>query len=388
MRVLFGFLSTLALLLLAGCDAGGSASSPTHYLVAGTGHEGFSGDGGPATKGRLHTPCGVDMDSKGNLYFADSWNQRIRMVRPDGTLVTLAGTGVVEGTRDGLPKGTFTTESGPALTVALDQPNGIALDAQGNLFIADGGNARIRKLTPQGEMRTVVGDGESRFSGDGGPTLAASLGYPFDVAFDRDGNLYIADSINHRIRKVDAKGIITTFAGNGKGTFAGDGGPATAASLHLPNSIEFDDEGNLFIADEANHRIRKVDTKGIITTVAGNGAPGFSGDSGPALRASLNFPSGLEVDRRGSLFINDRVNHRVRLVRPDGTITTLAGNGKGQLWRLLHGYGDGRPAADVSLSHPRHSVLGPDGSLYFADGGNDCIRKIVGVAAPETGPLP
>ncbi|MBW3625143.1 MAG: SMP-30/gluconolactonase/LRE family protein [Armatimonadetes bacterium] len=357
-------------------------SSPTIQVVAGTGSEGFSGDHGPAPAAQLYSPCGVDVDPQGNLYFADSWNQRIRKVDPQGQITTLAGTGVIQGETNGAPAGTFTGESGPALNTGLNQPNGIALDRAGNLYIADGGNHRVRKLTPDGRLTTVAGNGGTGASKDGIPAVRASLGYPFDVALDRDENLYIADSWNHRIWKVDPKGILTAVAGNGKQGFSGDGGPATAASLSLPNSVVFDAKGDLYIADEENHRVRKVDRKGIITTVAGNGTPGFSGDGGPALLAQLHGPSGVEVDGAGHLFIADRANHRVRQVAPDGTITTLAGNGKGRVWRMLFGYGEGGPAEKASLAYPRHLKVGPDGTLYLADGGNDRVCKIEGVAGP------
>jgi hypothetical protein len=224
-------------------------------------------------------------------------------------------------------------------------------------------------------------------SPDGGPAVKTDLAHPFDVALDRQGSLYIADSWDQRVRKVDPKGVITTYAGDGRARYAGDGGPAPRASFLRENSIEFDDQGNMFVADEDNHRVRKIDRRGVITTVAGTGVPGYSGDGGPATRAQLNQPSGIEVDSRGNLFISDRSNHRIRWVRPDGTITTLAGNGigghQGQIWRVLHGYGDDGPPLNASLSHPRHLALDGKGDLYIVDGGNDRVRIIPGVAAPD-----
>ena len=197
---------------------------------------------------------------------------------------------------------------------SLKFPNALAFDASGNLYIADGGNQRIRKVNTSGIISTVVGTGGSGFSGDGGLAIAASLNDPNALAFDASGNLYIADFDNQRIRKVSTSGIISTVAGTGISGFSGDGGAATAASLNSPNAVAFDASGNFYIADGGNERIRKVNTSGIISTVAGTGVSGFSGDGGAATAASLNLPSAVAVDVSGNLYIADFDNQRIRKV--------------------------------------------------------------------------
>jgi sugar lactone lactonase YvrE len=222
-----------------------------------------------------------------------------------GIITTVAGNGIPGYSGDG----------GPATSASLSGPSGVVVDATGNLLIADSSNYRIRRVDAStGIITTVAGNGIRGFSGDGGPATSASLS-PIGVAVDATGNLFIADTGNHRIRRVDeSTGIITTVAGNGIRGFSGDGGPATSASLNYPTGVAVDGSGNLFIADAANNRIRWVDAStGIITTVAGNGMPDYSGDGGPATSASLNGPSGVVVDAAGNLFIADNDNKRIRL---------------------------------------------------------------------------
>lgn len=219
-------------------------------------------------------------------------------------------------------------------------------------------------------MNTVAGDGRARFAGDHGPAVNASMVTTRAVAFDKNGDLYIADRDNNRVRKVTTGGTITTVAGNGKAGYSGDMGQAINASLNVPSGLAVDSMGNLFIADQENHRIRKVSTNGTISTVAGTGIPGFSGDSGPATKAMLNVPVGLVVDSSGNLYIADQKNHRIREVTPNGIISTIAGQG-----RAIFG-GDGGPAANASLSDPQAVAMDQAGSLYIADSGNNRIRKI------------
>jgi sugar lactone lactonase YvrE len=225
----------------------------------------------------------------------------------------------------------FGGDGGPATAAELFSPETVAVDAAGNLFIGESGNHRIRKVTPDGLITTVAGNGTSGFSGDGGAATAAQLAFPRGVAVDTAGHLYIGEGESgNRIRKVSPNGIITTVAGNGTAGFSGDGGPATSAQISNPRSVAVDAAGNLFIVDTHNHRIRRVSSNGIITTVAGNGTGGFSGDGGPATAAQLNFPQDVIVDMTGNLFIAD-LNDRIRKVSPDGVITTLAvnpGNGR------------------------------------------------------------
>ena len=282
--------------------------------VAGGAASGFFGDGGPATGATLSAPSGLAVDAAGNLYIADTQNQRIRKVSAgSGIISTVAGSGAV-----GLNTGSFSGDGGPATAATLNVPLGVALDAAGNLYIADQSNHRIRKVDAgSGIISTVAGGGNkpSGFSGDGGAATAATLYYPDGVALDTAGNLYIADTSNNRIRKVAAgSGIISTVAGNGSDKFFGDGGPATAAAI-APFGVALDAAGNLYIVDGINNRIFEVTAgSGIISTVAGNGAYGFSGDGGAATAASLNQPFGVALDVDGNLFIADAGSNRIRAV--------------------------------------------------------------------------
>src|SRR5262245_42591634 len=333
--------------------------------VAGTGVTGFSGDGGPASAAQLVYPAGVAVDLAGSLVIADTGNHRIRIVTPDGVIHTLAGSGD-EG---------FSGDGGPAAAAQLGSPVGVAADGAGNLFIADPYSSRIRKVNPDGIITTVAGNGTFGFSGDGGPAAAAPLGSPVGVAVDGAGNLFIADFNNNRIRKVTAAGVITTVAGTGRafpfsGGFSGDGGPATAAQLNLPQGIAVDG-GNLLIADSFNQRVRKVNLGGVITTVAGDGAfTGLSGDFGPATAAELRSPAGVAVDSDGNLFLADTFNNRIRKVNPAGVITTVAGHGEFSF------SGDGGPATAAQLNQPHDVVVDAEGNLFIADTQNNRIRRV------------
>jgi sugar lactone lactonase YvrE len=326
----------------------------TITTVAGNGQFGYSGDGGPAISASFSYPTGVALDAAGNLYIADAWSLRIRRVTPAGTITTVAGGG-------------SGGDGGPATAAYLGEPMGVALDAAGNLYIAEAFNNRIRKVAPGGTISTVAGNGQQGYSGDGGPAISASFSYPTGVALDAAGNLYIADTMNRRIRKVTLGGTITTLGGNGLFKYAGDGGPAAAASLAAPMGVALDAAGNLYFADNYNRRIRKVTAGGTITTAAGNGQEGYSGDGGPATAASLNKPSGVAVDAAGNLYVADFDNDRIRKVTPGGTITTVAGGGSG---------GDGGPATAASLYRPGGVALDAAGNLYIAETNHDLIRKV------------
>ncbi len=323
---------------------------------------GFSGDGGPATAALLSFPGDIVLDGSRNLYIADSGNSRIRKVT--------AATGIIATVvGSGSRFGDFSGDGGPATAAALNRPEALALDGSGNLYIADTGNQRIRKVSA-GIITTIAGTTAEGFSGDGGPATAASLEDPYDVALDSSGNFYIADESNNRIRKVSAAtGIITTIAGSGIGLFPGDGGPATAATLFSPAAVTADGAGNLYIAED---RIRKVDSAtGIITTVAGTGTPGFSGDGGPATLASFEFPADITLDGAGNLYVADSNNERIRkVIAATGIITTVAGSG-------TRGFsGDGGPATAASFSFPLSVAVDGSGNLYIADSGNHRIRKV------------
>ena len=243
-------------------------------------------------------------------------------------------------------------------------------------------------LAAAGDISTVAGTVTQGFGGDGGPATGAGLNSPTGVAVDSSGNLFIADFDNHRIRKVDATtGIITTVAGIGAQGFSGDGGPATSAKLNAPVDVAVDSSGNLFIADANNYRIRKVDTSGNISTVAGNGTRGFSGDGGPATSAQLKFPDGVVVDSAGNLFIVDTFNNRIRKVDTSGDISTLAGSGA--VGWVLQGFsGDGGPATSAKLKFPFSVAFDSSGNLFIGDPGNHRIRKVKAVAAGAPTPTP
>jgi trimeric autotransporter adhesin len=323
--------------------------------VAGNGAAGFGGDNGPATSANLNEPAAVAVDSAGNLYIADSGDNRIRKVS-NGVITTVAGNGAAG----------FGGDNGPATSAELDGPQSVAVDAAGNLYTVDYHDSRVRKVS-NGVITTVAGDGAVGFGGDNGPATSAELSGPITVAVDSAGNLYVGDSGNHRIRKV-SNGVITTIAGNGEFWFSGDSGPATSAQLAFPEGAAVDSAGNLYIADSGNNRIRKV-SNGVITTVAGNGIIGFSGDNGPATSAQLADPQGVAVDSTGNLYVADFANNCIRKVS-GGMITTVAGNGTAGF------SGDNSPAVGAQLYGPADVTVDSAGNLYIADLGNNRVRKV------------
>ncbi len=364
-RFFNGKTSCLALLLLPLlCPAQGVIST-----VAGNGTAASAGDGGPATSASFH-PNGIALDSAGNIYISDLSTNVIRKVNTAGIISTVAGNG----------KTTFSGDGGPATSAALQlssNHDGIAVDNAGNLYIADFGGNRVRKVDTSGIIRTVAGNGTLGFSGDGGPATSAALWHPSGVAVDSAGNIYFSDSTNARIRKVDTNGAISTVAGNGSFGSSGDGGPATSASLFQPDSVALDNAGNIYVADQNSNSIRKIYTAGIITTIAGNGNFGFSGDGGPATSAMFAGPYSATVDNAGNLYIADYGNHRLRKVDPSGTITTIAGAGGSG-----NGIGDGGPPSSASMV-PADMVVDAAGNIFIADFGNNRIRKItVGARVP------
>ncbi len=316
----------------------------------------------------IQIPVGLAIDSSGYVYFSSPGLNSVFKADPSGALVRIAGTGVAGYSGDGFP----------SFSAQLSSPSTVSLDGAGSLYIADSGNCRVRKIDAAGTITTVAGNGSCGFSGDGGAATSSKLFYPFGVAVDSNNNLYVADSNNERIRKVNADGTITTIAGNGTIGYSGDVGAATGAQFNYPSGVAVDAAGNLYIADSNNERIRKVSAAGTITTVAGNGTVGYSGDGGSAIGAGLSSPNCVAVDAGGNLYISDTNDHRIRRVSAAGTITTMAGNGRG-------GYsGDGGTATSAQLFTPYGVALDSSGNLYVADEGNDRIRRISAAGAITT----
>ena len=332
-------------------------STGTLNLIAGNSRAGFSGDGGPAVNAQLNNPQGLAIDPAGNVYIADSLNHRVREVT-NGTIQTVAGTGVPG----------FQPALSPATQTPLHGPSGVALDSSGNLYIADTGNHIIRELTTDGLLHTVAGNSYPGNAGDGRGAIFANLFAPQDVAVGGDGTIYIADTGNARIQYVTG-GIINTLAGSSAVGFAGDGGIATSAAFTQPNAIFVDSSRQVYIADFGNDRIRKIDTKGTINTIVGNGTFGFAGDGGAATAAELNLPSGVALDSSGNIYIADQWNLRIRKVA-SANISTIAGNG------IISYSGDGGASTRAQLNNPQGTAVDVAGNVYVADTRNAAIRKI------------
>ncbi len=326
--------------------------------IAGTGAAGFGGDGGAATSAVMDYPTGLAIDGSGNFYIADALNQRIRKIAGT-TISTIAGNGV----------SSYSGNGGPARNAQMNSPQGVAVDTAGNLYIADTGNNVVRKVGKDGNIVTFAGNGAAGNGGDGGSATSAQLKTPQGIAVDSAGNVYIADSGNARVRKVDSGGNISTVAGNGTAGYGGDGGAAGTAQFNTPTAVAVDAAGNVYIADFNNNRIRKVSSGGTITTIAGNGYAGYRGDGGPATSAQLNGPQGVAVDSAGNIYIADTGNNVIRLVNTTGLISTIAGNG-------LAGYsGDGGTATQAQIGNPSSVSVDTPGNLYMADGSTR-VRKI------------
>jgi len=393
--------------------------------IAGDATQGFAGDGGPATSAKLSSPQSVSFDANGNLYISDYFNGRVRKVDKAGNITTVAGGGSGGPVKDGgpatdqslAPTGVtfdrggnmyiadgynllkvdtngiirnvagngFAFEAGDgglAINAKIGFPSKIAFDGSGNFYFADNMHNRIRKVDASGRILAVAGNGDGAegfgggYSGDGGKATNAKLYAPSSVAVDRGGNLYIADSLNLRIRKVDKAGTITTFAGNGSFAYSGDGGAATSASFVGPGALAFDSEGNLFVSDEVSTDnfsvsvIRKIDTRGVITTVAGTGPIGFSKDGGAAIASALGSTSGIAFDSVGNLYFAESLNGRVRKIDKGGILTTIAGNG-------TQGYaGDGGQATSAQLYIPVDVAFDSKGNLYIAESFASRVRRV------------
>lgn len=330
------------------------------FTIAGNGSGGFNGDENPALQAKLSSPYDVAVRKDGSYYIMDHGNSRVRLVDPLGVIHTVAGAG-----KDG-----FNGDNIPATEAQLNRPYGLCLDADENLYIADTYNNRIRKVDSNGIITTIAGTGDGGFGGDGGPALKAQFNTPFGIFIDQTGTLYIADTGNHRVRMVTREGIITTLAGNGEVGFTGDGSPAIACRLNNPLSVYTDAAKNVFIADAGSHVIRKIGASGLISTVAGNGQPGHSGDGGPATQARLHKPSGITKDKEGNLLITDAENHVIRLVNQFGTISSYAGSGE-------EGYSeDGVSPGQAKFKRPSRVFVTANDDAYVADMHNHRVRLI------------
>ena len=335
--------------------------------IVGSGFYGYAGDGGQAINAEMEAPESIAVDSAGNIYIPDSDVGVVRkVIASTGVIATIAGTGTQGYSGDG----------GPATSAQLNNPMAVAVDAAGNVYISDQNNNRIRKVDAStGVITTVAGTGTADYSGDNGAATSAALSSPEGIAFDGAGNLYIADTENSVIRKLTVStGIITTVAGNHSWGDSGDGGPATSAAFFEPTGVAVDSAGNLYISDGGDSIVREVAAStGTISTVAGNRSIGYSGDGGPATSAQLQCPFSIAVDAAGDLYIADYSNSRIRFVTSaTGIITTVAGTG-------VAGYsGDGGPATSAELNIPHGVATDTAGNFYIADSGNHVVRVVGG----------
>jgi sugar lactone lactonase YvrE len=384
------FTSPVLALLVAGgvvfpLRAAAPASPPpagTIVTVAGNGKDGYAGDNGPASKAVFLGPLGLAVDAAGDLLVGDFFNNRVRMIRPDGTITTIAGNGQPSTSGDGR----LATKAG------VKGPDGLAVDAEGNLYIGELFDGRVRKVSPDGIITTVAGGGHPADGlGDGGPATQAAMASVGGIALDKKGNLFICDYDDGLIRKVGLDGMISTVAGGGNPADGiGDGGLATDAQLASPHDVLVDGQGNLIIADSVHNRVRMVRPDGTIFTMAGTGVPGYSGDGGTATAAQLSIPFYLAMDPGGNLFIADNRNSCVRKVDPAGVITTVAGTGAAGFT------GDNGPATAARLRGACGLAVDALGNLFFTDykridptgnsfeaSSNSRVREVFGVAVPR-----
>ncbi len=368
MRTLISFL----VFILLFCNTLNSFSQ-TLITFAGNGTQGFSGDGGIATNAQIFCPTNVTGDNKGNIYIADGNSSVIRKVDAAGIISTIAGNNVPGYTGDG----------GPASAAQINDPYSICFDNIGNMYFSDIGANVIRKIDLNGIITTIAGNGTAGFSGDGGPALQAQLQEPAGICIDNTGNLYFCDLANQKIRKVDKNGVISTFAGAGFFSYegySGDGGPATAALLNSPGSISISpSSGEIYFSDIGNFAIRKIDKNGIITTVAGTGVMGYSGDGGPASAAQFNDVETIVFDQNNNLYLADLTNAAIRKIDASGIVTTIAGNGT-----YAPDFIDNHlPPTQTALGSPFGVFADNKGNIYFSDFDQQVIREITNCINPQ-----
>lgn len=341
-------------------------SGPTITTAVGTGRPGDEGDGGPAAAARLNMPFDVALDGRGDLYLSDTFNHRVRRVEHvTGRIVSVAGNG----------KAGFSGDGGAAIEARLNEPYGIVIGAGGDVFIADRLNRRVRRVDGRtGIITTVAGDGSKTYSGDGGPGASAGLVEPNGLALTRDGRtLLIADVAGHRIRSLDlSSGRIGTFAGTGRARHDGDGGPAATAAIWGARAVDVGPDGVVYILEREGNTLRMVRPEtGTISTIAGTGARGHSGDGGPAASATFNGPKELAVDPAGNVWIVDTENHAIRVIdAATRRIRTVAGTGR------PGGDGDGGPPTSARLDRPHGVAVGPDGTYWIGDTHNHRVRRV------------
>ena len=364
--------AALTVLATVGSPANAYVTAPATQIwtVAGSGAIGFSGDGGTAIEAAMNQPFGVAPTADGGFLVVEKGNSLVRKVSATGEITRVAGTGTPG----------FSGDGGAAINAQLNNPYGLALTPDGGFLIADTGNQRIRKVSPSGTITTVAGTGTPGFTGDNGPAPSAALNTPTGVAAAADGDILIADFDNNRIRQVTAGGTITTVAGSGSTTHSGDNGPAIGAGMYHPLGVTATADGAFLIAVSGNNRVRRVTSGGMISTVAGNGGSGFSGDGGPATSAQIYNPTGVAQLPGGGMLIAEWGNRKIRKVTAGGIISTVAGNGG---W----GYsGDGGSPTSASLLDPVGVAPAPDGGFLIADSGNARVRWITSLAPGPTGP--
>jgi len=353
-------LVALAFLLISNGSARADWSIET---IAGTGKQGFSGDGGPATKAELDNPFGIVRGPDGDFYYCEYTGQRIRRIGKDGTITTIAGTGQVG----------FTGDGGPALEATFNKPHELRFDTVGDLYIVDMVNHAVRKIDMKtGIITTIAGTGEPGYGGDGGPAVKAQFKQPHSIQFGPEGDLYICDIGNHVIRKIEMKtGTISTFAGTGKAGDTPDGSPIAGTPLKGPRSLDFDREGNLWLATREGNQVFKFELKaGKIHHIAGTGKGGFTGHGGPALEATLSGPKGISVDASGNVWLADCESHSIRMIDArSGRIELIAGTGK---------KGDGADGDPLKceMGRPHGVYADADGGIYIGDSEAHKIRVL------------
>jgi len=353
------FLAFLAFLSL-GLSYHANAQLIANTVVCSTGVAGYSGDNGPAILAKMNGPIYINADGYGAYYVSDAVNNVVRKVDAFGIITTFAGNGTAG----------FSGDTGPATAASVNYVAGMAIDAVGNVYLSDRANNRIRKVSTSGVITTFAGTGAAATSGDGGPATAASFNAPYGISFDTSGNLYVVEQDGGVIRKISPAGIVSPFAGDGGFGFGGDSGPATVATFHSPQCIYVSHAGDVYLNDQGNHRLRKISSTGIITTIAGDGSVGYGGDGGPSTAAVVNLMGDITMDAAGTLYFSDDYGDRLRQISTSGIINTFAGNGIG-------GHtGDGGLATSAQFDWPNGLTMSCGGVLLTCEINNNDVRRI------------